>query len=82
MNINGIVYAIDPCCENINFIKKLSIINNIKYIQSAISNKNETLKTNDNLEYCSFIWNNPKNTGKNIVSAVSLDYLYTNKEKK
>jgi FkbM family methyltransferase len=83
MNINGIVYAIDPCYENINFIKELSNINNInniKCIQSAISNKNETLRTNGNLEHCSFVWNNPKNTGKNIVSAVSLDYLYTNKE--
>lgn len=83
MNINGIVYAIDPCKENIDFIKNTSLINdikNIKCFQTAISNINETLKTNDELTHCSFVWNNRNNNGKNIVSAVSLDYLYNNKE--
>ena len=78
-NIDGIVYAIDPSPENCDFINKTceaNQIKNIKTIQSAISNINEVLTTNDNLCHCSFVYNNPGSSGINKVDAVSLDYLY------
>ena len=56
-NIDGIVYAIDPCHENCDFINKTCEVNqikNVKTIQCAISNVNELLTTNDNLFHCSF----------------------------
>jgi FkbM family methyltransferase len=79
MNIEGIVYAIDPSQYNINYINdmsKLNNITNITAIQLAISDKNEILTTNENINHCSFVYNNPGLNGLNKVSAVSLDYLY------
>ena len=80
-NIEGIVYAIDPSHENCDFINKMcerNEITNVKTIQSAISNKNEVLYTNDNINHCSFIY---ETHGVGIkVDAVSLDYLYEKKE--
>jgi len=79
MNIKSIVYAIDPSEENCNFIKetcKLNNIHNLTVIQSAISNINEVLSTNDSLNHCSFIFGEQ---GKLKVNAVSLDYLFNNK---
>lgn len=76
-NINGIVYAIDPSPDNCEFINKtceLNNITNVKTIRSAISNVNELLSTNDNINHCSF--SNNKLTGNTKVNAVSLDYLY------
>jgi len=81
-NIKGIVYAIDPSAENCEFIKKMCLKNNIEnvqIIQTAISNTHETLFTTDNINHCSFVYNNPNNTEKNKADAVSLDYLYTSK---
>ena len=81
-NIDGIVYAIDPCHENCDFINKTCEVNqikNIKTIQCAISNVNELLTTNDNLFHCSFIYGNPLLSGINKVNAVSLDFLYETK---
>lgn len=81
-NIKGIVYAIDPSADNCEFIRNMCIKNNIenvKVIQSAISNKNETLFTTENINHCSFVYNNPDNTGNNKADAVSLDYLYQTK---
>ena len=78
-NIDGIVYAIDPCPDNCNFINetcKINKITNVKTIQYAISNINELLTTNDDIHHCSFIYDNPGLDGKNKVNAVSLDYLY------
>ena len=78
-NIDGIVYAIDPSPSNCSFIHKtceLNTITNVKIIQSAISNTNEILTTNDNINHCSFIYGNPGLNGDVIVEAVSLDYLY------
>jgi FkbM family methyltransferase len=78
-NINGIVYAIDPSPENCSFIKQtyeLNKIKNIKIIQSAISDKNEILTTNDNINHCSFVYGYCGDNGQNKVSAVSLDYLH------
>jgi FkbM family methyltransferase len=70
-----IVYAIDPSPDNCDFINKtceLNKIKNVKIIQSAISNVNEILTTNDDLHHCSFVYENPKKTGINKVYAVSL----------
>lgn len=81
-NIKGIVYAIDPSADNCEFIRNMCIKNNIenvKVIQSAISNKNETLFTKENINHCSFVYNNTDNTGNNKADAVSLDYLYQTK---
>ena len=81
-NIDGIVYAIDPSHENCEFINKTCEINqikNVKTIECAISNINEELSTNDNLDHCSFIYGNLGSSGINKVCAVSLDYLYEKK---
>jgi FkbM family methyltransferase len=81
-NIDGIVYAIDPSYDNCDFINKTCEVNkitNVKTIQSAISNINEVLTTNDNLFHCSFVYGNPGLSGKNKVNAVSLDNLYETK---
>lgn len=72
--IKGNVYAIDPSPDNISFICEMCQLNNITNvttIQKAISDKNETLYTNDSLHHCSF--NNVN--GSTIVEAYSLDYL-------
>ena len=82
-NIEGTVYAIDPSLKNCNYILKtcnLNNINNIKVIKHAISNKIEILSTNGNINHCSFVYNNPKNNGKTKIKAVSLDYLFEEKE--
>jgi FkbM family methyltransferase len=81
-NIKGIVYSIDPSSDNCNFITKMSELNkltNIKVIQKAISDKNEILNTNDDINHCSFVYR-PTDNGINKVNAVSLDYLYDKKE--
>jgi|UniRef100_A0A6C0K8A6 FkbM family methyltransferase len=79
MNIDGTVYAIDPSSDNCNFIRKMSELNNVTNVtvlEYAISNVNETLSTNDNMEHCSFVNGNAGINGKHKVNAVSLDYLY------
>ena len=81
-NINGYIYAIDPSPYNISFIKdtcSLNNISNVKCLQYAISDKNETLTTNDNINHCSFVYGNELNNGVYREEAVSLDYLYQNK---
>jgi len=81
-NIDGIVYAIDPSPDNCKFINEtcnLNNISNVKTIQYAISNVNELLTTNDNLNHCSFVYGNPGLNGKVKINAVSLDYLYETK---
>jgi FkbM family methyltransferase len=82
MNIEGIVYAIDPSADNLDFINKtckLNNITNVKTIEYAISNINETLTTFEDIHHCSFIYGNPGLNGINKVKAVSLDYLYNMK---
>jgi len=87
-NISGIVYAIDPSVENINYINELCKLNNVTNvvtINKAISDKNEIISTNDDLFHASFVfdpeWNNKSvNDGKNKLNAYSLDYLYDTKE--
>ena len=78
-NIDGVVYAIDPSPNNCNFINetcKLNNITNVKTIEYAITNKNEILSTDNDLQHCSFVYGNSMLNGKNKVNAVSLDYLY------
>lgn len=80
-NIDGIVYAIDPSQKNCEYITKMSELNqieNIKIIQTAISNTNELLSTNGDINHCSFVFENTGINGKTKVDAVSLDYLYDN----
>ena len=81
-NIDGFVYAIDPSHDNCKFINEtcdLNNISNVKTIQYAISNVNELLTTNDNINHCSFVYGNPGLNGNVKTNAVSLDYLYETK---
>ena len=81
-NIDGIIYSIDPSPQNCDFINKTCECNNIinvKTIQCAISNINELLTTNDNINHCSFVYGNPGLNGNVKINAVSLDYLYETK---
>lgn len=78
-NITGIVYAIDPSPNNCKFILKMCELNqiiNIKTIQTAISNINELLSTNDNIDHCSFVFGKCGINGQHKMNAVSLDYLF------
>lgn len=76
LNLKHTIYAIDPSESNINYIEKMAEYNdifNIKTINKAISNKNEIISTNGNIDHCSF----SKNINKNLkLNAVSLDYLH------
>jgi FkbM family methyltransferase len=82
-NIEGIVFAIDPSSVNCGFIDEMKCLNsltNIQIIQKAISDKNEILTTNENLQHCSFVYNNSENNGTNKVESYSLDGLYSSNE--
>lgn len=82
-NVNGVIYAIDPSPDNCNFIQKMCELNkitNVKILQNAISDKNELLSTNDNINHCSFVYGNCETNGNYKVNAVSLDYLYEKSE--
>jgi FkbM family methyltransferase len=79
-NINGIVYAIDPSPNNCNFINQMCSLNDISNVttfQLAISNRNELLSTNDNINHCSFVHGS---AGVTTVQATTLDYLYEQKQ--
>jgi FkbM family methyltransferase len=79
-NINGIVYAIDPSKENVEYInknKRLNDLSNIVIIHSAISDKDEYIYTSDNINHASFTNENKENTTS--THATSLDNLYNNK---
>ena len=73
--IDGIVYAIDPSENNCNFIKEIAKINNldnIKVIQTAISDKDEIISTNDDMVHATFSQND---SGRNKIFSTSLDNL-------
>lgn len=77
MNQNNVVYAIDPCLCNIDYITKLAKendINNIQTQHNVLSDKHETLSTNDEKNNYCFMKNT---TGKIKMTAVTLDHLYT-----
>lgn len=74
------LYAIDPSLENCHFINemcKYNDIDNVKTFQTAVSNKMETLSTNDDMYHCTF---EPGVQGRNKVNAITLDHLFENGE--
>lgn len=84
-NISDIVYAIDPSSENCFFMRAMCAknnISNVKIMQVAISNKNETLITaTSTIDHCTFVpwkWGEvySSETPTTHVSATYLDYLY------
>jgi len=92
--INGLVYCVEPSNVNIQFIKELkktNSINNIKLFETCISDKEEVLSTNGeidlghNLSFAydkkkwSLIWNKNENK-KHKINATSFDILYEKKE--
>lgn len=76
---NGKIYAIDPGQVNCDFIRtvcELNNITNVTTIQTAISDKNDLLSTDEDLHHCSFVYGNSGRSGRNKVVAWSLDDLY------
>ena len=72
----SVVYAIDPSRENCDFIQRMcdhNKIDNVKIFQTAISNKIETLSTNDDMYHCTFVQGSE---GRNKVDAITLDHLF------
>ena len=82
-NIDSIIYAIDPSDENCKFIDilaKLNNIKNIKILKTAISNKNEILTSSYyDIHHTSFVYRKNNKNITHSVKAVTLDYLYSNK---
>jgi FkbM family methyltransferase len=73
-NSSGIVYGIDPSENNCTFIREVCALNNIQNVtifQTAISDKQEVLSTNENLDHCSFL-----NGGSTKIASTSLDQLF------
>lgn len=78
LNTNNIVYSIDPCKENCDYINKVcqyNNINNVKTINIAISNKKCTLQSRGKLQMCSFVYNNKPHHPIIKSEATSLDNL-------
>lgn len=74
------IYAIDPSLENCHFINEMckhNEIDNVKTFQTAVSNKMETLSTNDDMYHCTF---EPGTHGRTKVNAITLDHLFENRE--
>jgi FkbM family methyltransferase len=72
----SVVYAIDPSRENCDFIQRMcdyNQINNVKIFQTAVSDKIETLSTNDDMYHCTFVQGGE---GRNKVDAITLDHLF------
>jgi FkbM family methyltransferase len=72
----SVVYAIDPSRENCDFIQKMcdnNQIDNVKIFQTAVSDKMETLSTNDDMYHCTFA---SDDQGRNKVNAITLDHLF------
>lgn len=77
INTKGIIYAIDPSDENINFIEELKYLNNItnvKTIKECISDKTECVYTNDDIKHAEFT----TTSGINKINTVTLDSLFEN----
>ena len=72
----SVVYAIDPSRENCDFIQRMcdhNQIDNVKIFQTAVSDKMETLSTNDDMYHCTFA---SDDQGRNKVNAITLDHLF------
>lgn len=86
MQILGCVYAIDPSYDNCMYINRVAECNslgNCKAIQTAISDKVETVHTNGNIEHCSFHYNTynnylplSKEEAYTHIPATTLDILF------
>jgi FkbM family methyltransferase len=78
-NIPGQVYAIDPSPNNLQFIQQVRDLNNIqnvKPLQYAVSDCEECVSTNDSIDHCSFVYNNPGVSGKTKLQTTTLDALF------
>lgn len=78
-NKKEIIYSIDPCEENCRFIEEVAKVNkltNVKTIQKAISDKKETLVTDDDISHCSFVYREAGPVPKNKIDATTLDDLH------
>lgn len=78
---NGVVYAIDPSQNNIDFINTVCLLNNITNIQtikSVVSDKPEYLWTSDCIDHCSFVYNRNENKHKTEILSTTLDNLLLN----
>jgi len=81
---SGTVYAIDPSSFNCLFIDTICQINeieNVITIVGAISDTEEILSTLEDLQHCSFVYNNPIPYffSENKIKATTLDILYETK---
>ena len=75
-----VVYAIDPSRENCDFIQQMcdhNQLTNVKIFQTAVSDKMETLSTNDDMYHCTFVQGSE---GRNKVNAITLDHLFNTGE--
>jgi len=79
-NIKGMVYSIDPSpgnCEFIGELVKINRIDNLKIIQSAISDQNKVISTKmvfgENLYHCTF---KDGDDGEFKMNSYSLDHLH------
>jgi FkbM family methyltransferase len=75
---NGTVYAIDPSKENCEYIKntcELNKITNVKVMQFALNDKNETISTDEEIKFCSFSKHFTGVDGKNKTESYTLDHL-------
>jgi FkbM family methyltransferase len=82
-NIQDIVYAIDPSALNCTFIETVCQVNgieNVKVFNTAISHRDEILSTNESINHCSFVFDNPGTSGHFKVHATTLDALYAKNE--
>lgn len=78
INTKGVIYAIDPSDENINFIKELKYLNNIanvETIKKCISDKTECVYTNNDMKHAEFTTDA---NGINKITTVTLDSLFEN----
>ena len=76
----SVVYAIDPSRENCDFIQQMcdhNQLTNVKIFQTAVSDKMETLSTNDDMYHCTFVQGGE---GRNKVNAITLDHLFNTGE--
>lgn len=76
LTFKGIVYAIDPSPQNgtfINAVKEINNLDNLVFIEKAISDETKLISTNDNLHHCMF---DESEVGSNVLECCSLDYLH------
>lgn len=78
-NLDSTIYAIDPSkinCNYIDTVAKVSNIENIKILNKALSNKEETLSTDEHIEHCEF---KVGSSGNFQTTSTTIDHLYNDK---